>query len=354
MKQYLANRLSSRANRVVFFIVLISCFIFCLPDGLTYHSYAAKNAVDLSNPIGSPFFAAIVKNWCEFGAPLGVSLFAFNNILRWFELVNESLTTFKFYSSRRINYVVFFGTMLLGLLSVIPFYGMAIDARLNFVYVLANCIARFCMDHYAWYAIIMQILTAKYSPTRHQPKWVSFVGYGIFFIGCITATYLYTFAKDASNAVWACFGVAPTAILWGLDAKTAFMKFYETKFFFRDPNKEIYKKTVLSVGHVITSALIVLALAGATSETMMAHDASFRIGYSPLFLTSCATIAFGLLYCTGPIRLVERGMAFYQLKFGTSDDNLALRLSVKNQATEKIESMCRLANAVKKHSSSSF
>jgi hypothetical protein len=319
--KYKQSAINSR-NPLLLVVVLAFCLCFSIPDGATYFYYAAHNGSVLSNVVGGGAVGLVVKAWCAWGASIGVSIFALNNMWRWSQLINESCTMFAAYGNSRAIWIVFVLTTLLGLLSVVPFYGMAEHAGLPMGLVIGNSLARLCMDHYAWQRVVMGLVSrVRSGGVANLLGRVSkrrALGVVIFICGAITATYLFPFARSVSNLYWAVLGVAPTCLLWGLDSRSSWNSVYlslrAALHGRRSADYELFDNDIRFIKHIVTALLVLMCLAGAVSETMMASHNAHSIGYPEWFLLPIAAIAFTGIYSTGPWQIVFQIAAFWQKK----------------------------------------
>lgn len=341
------HELSLKNNKHFYISITLFCILMALPDAITYHAYSAPNGQNISSFVHYFPINAILRYWCEYGAPLGVYFFALNNMLRWCDMINESTTLYKYYNKKRQRWVIFLSTTLLGALSVIPFYGMAKNANILFAFVIGNSIARFCMDHYSWQKIIASLFDRQVKLTR-----LDIIGSMTFVMGIITATYLYPFAKDASNLVFAIFGVVPTCLLWGLDAKVSWdmitKKILRACGFIKRENesKDFYDPGLKLMKNIVLGILFIIVLAGAFSETIMAAQNAGQLFYPANFLAVCAAIAFAGIYLTGPIQITERFFNFLQMRRQSNNS-----VNLQKQATQQLENYLQ-SKLVKSHESS--
>lgn len=256
-------------------VALIVGLFLAIPDARTYAHYAALNG----QIVYAHWHRQWAGAWIAYGAPLGVYIFAFNNLYRFCVLVLHDLYKVKNYNYAMARCVVFALIIFLALISVVPFYGMAWQAHLSWVVIYSNCFARFCMNIFAFFcmmnfmfdffverrhavrrhqlaaidklydatlrrlvpvtelqqdltgsriaALLSQYVTGTVGMhylKRHLLQLVSSI---TFLLGVLTALYLYTFAYAAVEhlygahlaGVFAVMGVIPTCILWGHDAR---------------------------------------------------------------------------------------------------------------------------------------
>ena len=306
------------ALKVLFCAKILAAILMSVPDADTYHVYALANAEVIRDDLNAtPVLSDIAFNWIQYCAPIGVYLFALNNVLRWFEMLNEAIMMFRHYNKLAARWVIYGLTAILAGISVIPFYGMAKSGGLSEFFAIANSVARFCMDHYSWNAIVVQLMDVK---CRFQWKDMPMhmIGGLAFVLGALTATYLYPFAEEVSGSALAVFGVAPTCILWGLDSRYSWNKI--AKFFYTlitSPRKLCettgnYEPGIRAGMSIVLAALFLVALAGAFSETMTATNNAAVIGYPPLFLQIVAAVAFTGIYLAAPTGLTESLFQYIQ------------------------------------------
>ena len=165
----------------------------------------------------------------------------------------------------------------------------------------------------------------------------------------ITATYLFPFAQEASNTTWALLGVAPTCLLWGLDARNSWTWLYSEgkKQFWPKPvpKPPFFDRDIRITKNILTACLVIMTLAGALSETMMAAHNAPIIGYPIRFLTVIAGIAFTGIYTTGPREILHQLAAFWQKRRKHSPRTHALREREEAALIQHIQIMRGLPEA---------
>lgn len=311
----------SLRQKILFVLRHIFCIAMALPDALTYHAYSVVNGRIVYHAVGGGPLGHIIQFWIAIGAPFGVFCFALNNMYRWTNMLNEAIRIFPHYNKKTARWSIFLWTTVCGALSVVPFYGMASNANMLYVFVIGNSVARFCMDHYAWQEIISGAFDKQMKSQRFR-----LIGIPVFITGMITATYLFPFAVAASNVPFAILGVAPTCLLWGLDSRAAYIYFCEScsRRFSKSAQTHAqspirYDRDLCVASNVTLLIMSVIAFAGAISETMMAGQNAKTLFYPSHFLVICAGIAFTGIYLTGPIQLVRGIFDFLQQRRGNEN-----------------------------------
>lgn len=259
------------------FLVIFGLWVglsLAIPDAWTYYQYAALNGRIIDARWHLSWAGALVR----IGAPLGVYIFALNNLYRFCVLVLRDLASIRFYALATWRYVIFFLVWVLALVSVLPFYGMAKHAGLPMFVVWSNAFARFCMNDFAFFFVMSAVFdrylrakdpvrqhdyaqrqalyfavsvqeipaeVAAKATTRQQVvnclkryprcrkrlrplkrRVLRWVGVMSFVVGTVTAVYLFPFAHEATRAIFptwhpmllAVLGIVPTCLLWGHDA----------------------------------------------------------------------------------------------------------------------------------------
>lgn len=257
-------------------IALLAGLILAVPDGLTYAHYAALNG----QVIDRSWHISWAGWWLGYGAPLGVYIFAFNNIYRFCVLVLQDLSRYRDYIWSQQRYIGFACIILLAIVSIIPFYGMARAAHLNAFFAWSNAFARFCMNVFAFFVVFNLIidnlvlrassrrqvlllrvqqlryllitgqmnapvssigewshvrvtmllhrnLAKQFQLSRVRTSLLRVVAWVMFMCGAITGIYLYHFAYTAAQGITqnlvvtiglAVAAIIPTCVLWGHDA----------------------------------------------------------------------------------------------------------------------------------------
>lgn len=307
----LVNR-KQRSFHIALILQITFCLVVALSDAFTYHAFALQNAIKIRSMVHNPGLGSMAFYWCQFGAPLGVYLFALNNIYRWCKISKDASTRFRDFGNKKKRWIIFFASGVLGLLSVIPFYGMAQAAKLDYTFVLGNTFARYCMGHYCWYAVLEKLFDGE----SKGLAWHDLLGVPAFLTGLVTATYLFPFAKHVSGTTFAILAVIPTCLLWGLDAKVSWdatakliLRRLKPK---KSRRKSLYDADLHFYRKIILIALYLIVSAGAVSETMMAATNAHLLFYPAHFLTICAAIAFAGVYFTGPTQLTNHVFNYLQ------------------------------------------
>ena len=338
---------------------MVISLLLGIPDGVTYFYFGLLAGSALAGYLGlSGWFAFFLQYVVGLGAALGVAFFAVNNVSREYRNVFFSQAPIcceRGYLRwrQRIRTLC----VIVAVLSVIPFTGMAMNAGSHFsspflllLLVISNTFARFCMNDFAlshtliqWCDYFFHLVEKKrgrffrLSNRRlwwliFQDKWFKTMSYtGIEWLltlvsllgvvaGAFTATYLYRFAFEAAMAVTgllglhslllgrclAMAGVIPTAFLWANDARTALVYVVT----------EIANR--VSVGRrslggswsdwlLYGGLFLLLAVTGAFSETRMAYHAVASLhGWYPTLLMLLTPIAFAGIYGVSVIELTNK------------------------------------------------
>lgn len=339
------------------------CITMSLPDGMTYHVYAIKNGRLLREDISNSMLGKLIEAWLGYGAPTGVALFALNNMIRWTVLLANMYT--EYHDPKGIQHKsIHLLTSVFAALSVTPFYGMAKHGDIPEAFAIANAVARFCMDYFAWFTTLVAIYESrnkfKFKPyfTNDKDCFSGVLNTAaellLFLCGMTTACYLYPFARDEAGEFLAVAGVMPTALLWGHDSLTGMQIMFQGAMakiksrcrarrgndgLLQDDNGDI-SDTLLadedtpladdesqetgsptpspsfSGKQLLRASLVMIALAGACSETMTAANNAHAIGISSNTMRSIAGIAFTGIYATGPLQLIERVDQLYKHRYG--------------------------------------
>jgi hypothetical protein len=337
------------------------------------------------------------------GAPTGVYFFAVNNLMRELLFLVSPAENRMLLSQPSLRKNARRITFILASLSMIPFAGMAMNAANGYstvpyyLLVISNSFARFCMNDYALRCLFEKLLANfliyfdYQGPVRNHllqrlekncynyfhnnldisigdqkstldryfstpendiseeylvpvtssstKKWkIALDAYG-YFVGAVTATYLYSFAIDASkevtqvdnhslNSALAILGVIPTLALWADDSmfgiRVMVISLYNAIYSYKDQDilSGLYKRAIsldkLRLG--VKTLSVVFAGLGAFSESKMAYDVvSGDNGFYANLLRVCVIPAFAGIYITSALQLSDKLINKFGIHFIDSE-----------------------------------
>ncbi len=391
-----------------------------IPDGVTYSHFGFEAGeslagyLNINNTAGINFFRYLVG----IGAPMGVYCFAVNNLMRELLYFVSSPEDYTLLSHPNLRKISRYSALVLASVSMIPFAGMSMNAASGFgqipyyLLVFSNSFARFCMNDYALRSLFEKVLNnyliswdslknlrrlllqqlqrqcndiyqgISSFPIQNNfsnqefyfgleskcleimdyttPKWQWILDAVGYFVGAVTATYLYSFAVEASEQVTgvdgstlnnflAIMGVIPTMALWADDSMTGIrvivMSVYHRLSIKHPENSivDLYRKVIpMNKLRVVAGALgIGVAGLGAYSESKMAYETvAGDWGFYAVLLKICTIPAFSGIYITSALQLTNKLINKFGVHFLNESQSEKVKLIEKfDRAFQLVEKL---------------